>query len=346
MGRKTKIPRSLIRVVGTSASLDERLGVRFAAMSQFTNGAGARPGAASAAAHRAINAHRLTGRLPVRDPHDALPGELQVGVAAPVALEGRARGVVCPAVELHDEVVVRPVQVDLVAGHFDVRLRHRETSASDQRQEFPFRLGAGHPPFLADCGSERSNTASREGQELLELRVGDEAADLSLVDGVIELVGRGLREVADRPAGRGQLETVAGTDFLRRELLPVDLDAAPPVTSGIEESDLDRVAGSCLEDAPDGCRGSMAENSAAVEREDRACGCGQVRLEGADRIHASMEPAKPATPQPGVDGVRTDTGIEELTSRDRAVLPPCERHDLLIDPRRRYVDFGTASGTD
>jgi hypothetical protein len=59
-----------------------------------------------------------------------------------------------------------------------------------------------------------------------------------------------------------------------------------------------------------------------------------------------MEPAKPATPQPGVDGVRTDTGIEELTSRDRAVLPPCERHDLLIDPRRRYVDFGTASGTD
>jgi hypothetical protein len=89
--------------------LDERLGVRFAAMSQFTNGAGARPGAASAAAHR--------------DPHDALPGELQLGVATPVALERGAGRVVGPSVELDDQVVVGPVQVDLVAGDLHVGAR-------------------------------------------------------------------------------------------------------------------------------------------------------------------------------------------------------------------------------
>jgi hypothetical protein len=71
--------------------LDERLGVRFAAMSQFTNGAGARPGAASAAAHRAIS-----------------------GIGSPESWR-------YVPVELDDEVVVGPVQVDLVADDLHAR---------------------------------------------------------------------------------------------------------------------------------------------------------------------------------------------------------------------------------
>jgi hypothetical protein len=59
-----------------------------------------------------------------------------------------------------------------------------------------------------------------------------------------------------------------------------------------------------------------------------------------------MEPAKPATLDPGFDCVRADTGIEQLARRYRAMLPPRQSYDRLIDPRRGYVDSGTAPRTD
>jgi hypothetical protein len=50
-----------------------------------------------------------------------------------------------------------------------------------------------------------------------------------------------------------------------------------------------------------------------------------------------MEPAKPATLDPGLDGVGADTGIEQLARRYRAMLPPRQRYDRLIEPRRGYA---------
>ena len=90
----------------------------------------------------------------------------------------------------------------------------------------------------------------------------------------------------------------------------------------------------------------MTQHRSTVEREDAARGGREVGFEGADCVHASMEPAKPATLDPGLDGVGADTGIEQLARRYRAMLPPRERYDRLIDPRRGYVDFGTVPSTD
>ena len=59
-----------------------------------------------------------------------------------------------------------------------------------------------------------------------------------------------------------------------------------------------------------------------------------------------METSQPSARDTGLDGVRTNPGIEELASRDRAVLPPRQRHDRLVDPRRGYVDLGTPATTD
>src|SRR5919106_6462997 len=57
---------------------------------------------------------RAARELPVRDANDALSGELQLRVLEPIALEGSAGRVVGPAVELDDESVLGPVDVDLV----------------------------------------------------------------------------------------------------------------------------------------------------------------------------------------------------------------------------------------
>jgi hypothetical protein len=59
-----------------------------------------------------------------------------------------------------------------------------------------------------------------------------------------------------------------------------------------------------------------------------------------------MQASKPPARDPGLDGVRTNPRIEELTSRDHAVLPASQSDDLLVDPRRGYVDIGTSPCTD
>ena len=65
---------------------------------------------------------------------------MQLGVALAVALEGRARSVVPPAVELDHDVAAGPVGVDLDAVQLRVHDRARETVAIAQGEEGRLRI--------------------------------------------------------------------------------------------------------------------------------------------------------------------------------------------------------------
>ena len=65
---------------------------------------------------------------------------VQLGVALAVALEGRARSVVPPAVELDHDVAAGPVGVDLDAVQLRVHDRARETVAIAQGEEGRLRI--------------------------------------------------------------------------------------------------------------------------------------------------------------------------------------------------------------
>ena len=127
---------------------------------------------------------------------------------------------------------------------------------------------------------------------------------------------------------------------------PVDLDALAPLTSGIEEGDLDRVFGAGGDEAPDRRGGPVAQDGATAAAENRPRWRGQRRLESPDRVHAAMEAPQPPARHAGVDGVRSNTGIEELASGHDAVLAARQRDTASIDPRRCYVYLGTASNAE
>ena len=64
-----------------------------------------------------------------------MAGRLQGGVAHAIALECRTRAVELVAVELDDEVVVRPEGVDLMAGDQDVDLRGGQAGVAAEVEE-------------------------------------------------------------------------------------------------------------------------------------------------------------------------------------------------------------------
>jgi hypothetical protein len=67
--------------------------------------------------------------------HDAVAGGLQGSVAGPVALERLAGGVVGVAVDLDDQPLVGPEQVDLIALHADVGVRARQSRGLDHGEQ-------------------------------------------------------------------------------------------------------------------------------------------------------------------------------------------------------------------
>jgi hypothetical protein len=82
-------------------------------------------------------------QLAVRDPDDAPARRLQLGVALPVTLERAAGAVEAVAVELDDEPLPRPVEVDLVAVDPAVDDGRRDVVLLDEREEVAFKGRAG-----------------------------------------------------------------------------------------------------------------------------------------------------------------------------------------------------------
>jgi hypothetical protein len=71
----------------------------------------------------------------VGDADDRVAERLQRDVAPAIVLEGRGREVELATVELDDEALFSPEEVDLVAVDPDVHLRLRKVGLSDGRRE-------------------------------------------------------------------------------------------------------------------------------------------------------------------------------------------------------------------
>jgi len=94
----------------------------------------------------------------------------ELRVAPPVALERRAAGVERVAVDLDHEVVLRPVEVDLVLVEPDVRLGLRQPRLANQFEEAALGLGAGEAWLVPDRVPQRADSAVAgvAGQLLIE----------------------------------------------------------------------------------------------------------------------------------------------------------------------------------
>jgi hypothetical protein len=85
---------------------------------------------------------RLVGDLRPRDAEHVDPAYAQIGVPAPVALEGSPAGVERVAVDLDGQAVLGPEDIDFVAFDDHVRLRLGQARLPDQLEESALGFGA------------------------------------------------------------------------------------------------------------------------------------------------------------------------------------------------------------
>jgi hypothetical protein len=93
------------------------------------------------------------------------------------------------AVDLDDEVVPAPEEVDLVAGELDVGLGLGQAGRSDQLEQTSFRLGSRERRVRLDRVSQRSRSlvVGVAPELLVEGMVCDEAVDPGLVSRPVEV---------------------------------------------------------------------------------------------------------------------------------------------------------------
>lgn len=112
--------------------------------------------------------------MPPGEAQHPLAGAQKVGVACAVGLERRARSMRREAVGLHDQAVLWPVEVDLVAGELHVAARERETGRRDELEEAVLELAAGED-VLRVVGEQPSE---RRGARAPAAQVGRERRDI------------------------------------------------------------------------------------------------------------------------------------------------------------------------
>ena len=119
----------------------------------------------------------LVDDLPPGDADDVEAECGELGVAPAVALEGLTRGVEGEAVDLDDEPLSRPEEVDLVAADAGVRQRMRKTRFADEGEQAALGLRAGEGDRLAaldqvakDRGAAAARMAGEQVEEIVAAR--------------------------------------------------------------------------------------------------------------------------------------------------------------------------------
>jgi hypothetical protein len=138
---------------------------------------------------------------------------LELGVANAVALEGVARPVELPAVELGDQLRFAPDCVDFVAGDMGVGLRPRETRLIEERDEGLLELPLGAVDVVSrqqladDARAAPAGVAEDLGGERA---AGDPSQRFGLCQRTLDLsLGRDLGEIDDRSCRRGDGDILA-----------------------------------------------------------------------------------------------------------------------------------------
>ncbi len=151
---------------------------------------------------------------------------LQVGVALPVALERRTGVVEAPAVELGDDAVLRPVAVDEVPVHHDVRPRPLDPVSPAEDDHRRLEVAAG----VIRLGGEEIREPCRTGASG---RGGERAGDVEEPQRLRRLHGAGERgrleragEVAQGAGDAGHRDPLVQRDVLRAEAAAAMQDQA------------------------------------------------------------------------------------------------------------------------
>src|SRR2546428_183826 len=101
---------------------------------------------------------------PPQGPSAAGPGHgpargLEIEVAAMVALEGNSCVVGAPAVRLHYDALLRPVEVDFVSSHHGVHCRPREAGLYHEVQKAALELVAGEWRLVVEVAEQAAEGA-------------------------------------------------------------------------------------------------------------------------------------------------------------------------------------------
>src|SRR3954469_25863674 len=125
--------------------------------------------------------------MTVGDPDRPVTGGRESLVPAAVSFERTAHRVEGPAVDLGDEAVVSPEEVDFVPFDADVRLGLGQASPADQPERDAFEVGAGETALGFECLPQccRSPVPRVTAQLLIEGMRADAPLEARLVEGAV-----------------------------------------------------------------------------------------------------------------------------------------------------------------
>ena len=256
---------------------------------------------------------------------------LQVGVALPVALE-RCTGVVeAPAVELGDDAVLRPVTVDEVPVHDDVRPRPLDPVSPAEDDHRRLEVAAG----VIRLGGEEIGEPCRAGASR---RGAERAGDVEEPQRLRRLHGAGERgrleragEVAQGAGDAGHRDPFVQRDVFRAEAAAAMQDqAGAPRASARRGGHVHGAAGRGAQ-IPQRRGVRVAQHRALAERADRGQPAAALRQTAVShRVHPAMQRDQPPGPDPPPDLRSRSTDCVEPGAVDDPVVGMREHGDPLV----------------
>jgi hypothetical protein len=279
---------------------------------------------------------RLLEELSPADPDHVPAGELEIEVAAVVALEGNLCGVGAPAVRLSYHSSLRPVKVDFVSGHHGVHCRPREAGFSYEVQKAALELVAGGRRLVVEVAqqatqSARAPAALGTGKRVVQGAEIKQPQDLRLLESPFEAPWRDYcGQIHERSGPAGARHAVPHRYVGRRQRTSeMDRDSGPPGGSTPRHSHIDRPNGRRKQVEKSTGR-AMARNRAVPAREN---GGNEVALYGqpvANRIDAHVYSAEPPDLDSPLNLVTACPQGKQLLAAHHTVLPSSQLGDTCV----------------
>jgi hypothetical protein len=264
----------------------------------------------------------VPAELPVRHADRPPAGRLEDDVAFAVGLERSSMRVERVAVELRDEPVLRPVQVDLVALHDAVGDRLRQTVRAQQ---------AAQPAFETRTRRRRGRQqlAQLPGGAGLELLEPHELAHQRLGErGVERVEGERLGEVQQRAEGRGDRDAPVDGHVLGPQVAAA-VDHEAGTLPAVRADHVHRAAPRAGH-GPQRRRALMAQRAAwAREQHDRHLATARTDRSVTHRVHPAVKGDEPADVDHVVDDLPGEASPQQLPASHHAVLRGRDRRSDL-----------------
>ncbi|MGO9976377.1 MAG: hypothetical protein ACLP01_26930 [Solirubrobacteraceae bacterium] len=241
-----------------------------------------------------------------------------------------------PAVELDDQALLGPQQIDHVAAHGGVRYRCRELRGTDQSEQPALgrrartrRWAALHQRAQIGDAPMPRRSLDRRG----DLRVGCETASTALRERVLQFELRHLAGDLDKgPRRRGDRQPVPPPQVrLCHRGHATELEPGPRPCVHAHDRQSDRAIGSLVEHLPDSGAGPTAHHAMSTKMQHG--GHRQTERLGpwtADQIHVTVVDVNAPVPEPMADSAASDAGGKHLLAMNEALLTLRDPGDLTI----------------